>query len=69
MNPRTHLIADEITRVVQINHTTINGLTYGDLIFRIHQGRLVEVIASEVLKLSNGIQLCPLTLKDDARKP
>jgi hypothetical protein len=58
-------LADEITRLIEINRTTINGLTYGDLIFRAHQGRLVEVIASETLKLAAGAQLCPLLLKKD----
>ena len=55
-------LADEISHLVEINRTTINGLNYGDVIFRIHQGRLVEVIASETLKLSAGTQLCPLSL-------
>jgi hypothetical protein len=60
----TRKLADEILRLVEINRTTINGLTYGDVIFRIHQGRLVEVIVSETLKLSAAIQLCPLSLKE-----
>jgi hypothetical protein len=57
-------LADEVIRLVEINRTTINGLTYGDVIFRIHQGRLIEVTAAETLKLSAGIQLCPLSLRE-----
>lgn len=64
MSQPTSKLADEILRLVEINRTTINGLTYGDVIFRIHQGRLVEVIVSETLKLSAAIQLCPLSLKE-----
>lgn len=56
-------LSDEIIRLVEINRTTINALNYGDVVFRIHQGRLVEVIASETLKLSAGIQLSPLSLQ------
>lgn len=63
MSQVTSKLADEIVRLVEINRTTINGLTYGEVIFKIHQGRLVEVIASETLKLSAGIQLCPLSLR------
>ena len=68
MSQPTSKLADEITRLVEINRTTINGLNYGDVIFRIHQGRLVEVVASETLKLSAGTQLCPLVLKPDPNK-
>ena len=60
-------LADEISRLVEINRTTINGLNYGDVTFRIHHGRLVEVIASETLKLSAGAQLCPLVLKIESK--
>jgi len=65
MSQPTSKLADEIIRLVEINRTTINGLTYGDVVFRIHQGRLVEVTAAETLKLSAGTQLCPLLLKMD----
>ena len=60
-------LADEIIRLAEINRTTINGLNYGDVIFRIHHGRLVEVIASETLKLSAGAQLFPLLLKIESK--
>jgi hypothetical protein len=67
MNQPTNKLADEIIRLVEINRTTINALNYGDVIFRIHQGRLVEVGASETLKLSAGTQLCPLVLKAESK--
>jgi hypothetical protein len=63
MNQPTNKLADEIIRLVEINRTTINALNYGDVIFRIHQGRIVEMTAVETLKLSVGSQLCPLVLK------
>jgi hypothetical protein len=66
MNQPTNKLVDEIIRLVEINRTTINALNYGDVIFRIHQGRLVEVGASETLKLSSGTQLCPLVLKAES---
>ncbi len=67
MSQPTNKLADEIVRLVEINRTTINALNYGDVIFRIHQGRLVEVTASETLKLSAGMQLCPLGLKNETK--
>ena len=67
MSQPTNKLADEFIRLVEINHTTINALNYGDVIFRIHQGRLVEVIASETLKLSAGMQMCPLLLKKETK--
>jgi hypothetical protein len=65
MHQTSHPLADEMIRLVQINRTTINGLTYGDVIFKIHQGRIVEVTAAETLKLSAGAQLCPLFLRSE----
>jgi len=67
MSPSGRTLADEIVRLVEINRTTINGLTYGDVIFKIHQGRIVEVTAAETLKLSAGMQLCPLVLKNGTK--
>ena len=64
MNQPTNKLADEIIRLVEINRTTINALNYGDLVFRIHQGRLVEVGASETLKLSAGATLGIKSLRD-----
>lgn len=66
MSQPTSKLADEIIRLVEINRTTINGLTYGDVSFKIHQGRIVEVTAAETLKLSVSVQLCPLLLKNNA---
>ncbi|MBI5304109.1 MAG: hypothetical protein HY868_18385 [Chloroflexi bacterium] len=68
MSQPTNKLADEIVRLVEINRTTINALNYGDVIFRIHQGRIVEVTAAETLKLSAGTQLCPLLLKNGMGK-
>ena len=67
MSQPTNKLADEIIRLVEINRTMINALNYGNVIFRIHQGRLVEVGASETLKLSAGTQLCPLVLKSESK--
>ncbi len=61
-------LVDEIIRLVEINRTTINGLAYGEVVFRIHQGRIVEVAATETLRLSAGVQLCPLLLKNEEAK-
>jgi hypothetical protein len=60
-------LADEVIRLVEINRRTINGLTYGDVIFKIHQGRIVEVTAAETLKLSAGMYLCPLHLESETQ--
>ena len=65
MSPSGRTLADEMTRLIEINRTTINGLTYGDVIFRTHQGRLVEVMVSATLKLSAGTQIGPLGLKSE----
>jgi len=64
----TSKLADEIIRLIEINRTTINALNYGDVIFKIHQGRIVEVTAAETLKLSAGARLCPLSLKSEDLK-
>ncbi len=65
MSPPAPSLADEVIRLVEINRTTINGLAYGEVIFRIHRGRLVAVSAAETLQLSAGVQLCPLSLKSE----
>ena len=65
MSQTTNKLAEEIIRLVEINRTTINGLAYGEVIFRIHQGRLVAIAAAETLQLSASVQLCPLSLKSD----
>ncbi len=62
MNSSGRTLADEIIRVVQVNRTTINGLTYGEVVFRTHQGQLIEVTSAETLKRSTGSQICPLHL-------
>jgi hypothetical protein len=67
MSQTGRTLADEIVRLIEINRTTINGLTYGDVIFKIHQGRIVEVTAAETLKLSAGMYLCPLRLKSETQ--
>jgi len=67
MNQTIRTLADEVIRLVEINRTVINGLTYGDVIFKIHQGRIVEMTAAETLKLSAGMQLCPLALKNGTK--
>lgn len=63
MNQPGQTLADEIIRVVQINRTTLNGLDHGEIIFRVHQGHLVEVTTSETLRLSTRSQLSPINLK------
>jgi hypothetical protein len=68
MSQSARTLADEVMRLVEINRTTINGLTYGDVIFKIHQGRIVEVTAAETLKLSAGTQLIPLSLRNTEAK-
>ncbi len=65
MSPSAPSLAAEIIRLVEINRTTINGLAYGEVIFKIHRGRLVAVAASETMQLSVGVQLSPLSLKSE----
>ncbi len=65
MKQPTSKLAEEIIRLVEINRTTLNGLAYGEVIFKIHQGRLVAVSVAETLQLSAGIRLCPLSLECD----
>ncbi len=67
MSQAVHTLADEIIRIVQINRRTINGLAYGELIFRTHQGRLVKVTVAETLELSTGVQLSPLHLDAESK--
>lgn len=64
MNQLEHALAEEIIRVVQINRTTINGLDHGEIVFRVHQGHLVEVTTSETLRLSTRSQFSPISLKE-----
>ncbi len=58
-------LADELIRIIEINRTVINGLTFGEIIFKSYRGHLVEVTAMETLKMAAGAQLCPLVLKED----
>ncbi len=61
-------LADELIRIIEINRTIINGLTFGEVIFRSHRAHLVEVTATETLKMATGAQLCPLSLKREESK-
>jgi hypothetical protein len=61
-------LSDEIIRMVTINKSVINGLRQGYILFRSHQGRLVEVTSSETLRLSSGVQLSSLKLTSDEAK-
>lgn len=63
MNQSSQTLADEIIRLVQINRTTLNGLDHGEIIFRVHQGHIVEVTTTETLRLSTRSQISPITLK------
>ncbi len=65
MSASSPKLADELIRIIEINRTVINGLTFGEIIFRSHQGRLFEVTAMETLKMAAGAQLCPLGLKKE----
>lgn len=65
MSQTGRTLADEVIRLVEINRTTINGLTYGDVIFKIHQGRIVEVTVVETLKISTGSMLHAVALKTE----
>jgi hypothetical protein len=62
-------LADEIVRIVQINRVRINGLEYGQVVFKAHKGRLVEVTASETMQLSAGSTLRVTSLDPDGSKP
>lgn len=63
MQPAKRNLADEIIRLVEMNRAAINALEYGEISFRAHQSRLIEVTAAKTLKLSAGLQLCLLPLK------
>ncbi len=58
-------LADQIIELVTINRTVINGLGQGYILFRSHQGRLVDITASNTLRLSSGVQLVHLHLKSE----
>ena len=61
-------MADEIIHIVQVNRTTINALDYGEISFRAHQSHLIEVTTAKTLKLSAGVQLSLLPLKNPERE-
>lgn len=63
MQPGKSNLADEMIRMVEINRAEIDKLDYGQIIFRAHQGHLIEATAATTLKLSAGVQLTFLTLK------
>ncbi len=63
MQPGKCSLADEMIRMIEFNRAEIDKLDYGQIIFRAHQGRLIEVTAAKTLKLSAGVQLTFLTLK------
>ena len=68
MQQTGNTLADEIIRIIQINRSAINALDYGEVSFRAHQGHLIEVTAARTVKLSAGLQLCLLPLKNDDYK-
>lgn len=65
MQQQNRTFADEIIRMVEMNRTAINGLDYGEVSFRAHQGHLIEVSAGRTLKLSAGLQISLLPLKEE----
>ncbi len=65
MTPPVKSLADQIIDLVMINRSVINGLEQGYILFRSHQGRLVEVTAANTLRLSSGVQLTRLHLKSE----
>ena len=56
-------LSDQIVRMVEINRKAINSMDYGEVIFRSHQGRLIEITATKTLKLSAGFQIHVPSLK------
>jgi hypothetical protein len=65
MSSTNRTLADDILCLIELNRTTINGLDCGEIVFKAHRGRLVEVVTSEALRLSAGNSLHSLELKVD----
>lgn len=65
MSQKAGSFADEVIRFVTINKSVINALGEGYILFKSHQGRLVDVVSHESLSISKGVQLTPLRLKVD----
>ncbi len=65
MSTANELLADEIIRIVQINRSAINGLDYGEVRFRVHQGHLVEITAGKTVKLTATYRLQFVPLKSE----
>ena len=56
-------LTDEIIRLVEINRARIDALQFGEMVFRVHQGRLIELGATESVRISAGTQLKVPALK------
>ncbi len=64
MQQTMNTLADEIIRMVEANRSAINALDYGEISFRAHQGRLVEMTGAKTVKLTASLELKFLPLKD-----
>ena len=57
-------LTDEIMLVLEINRAKFDTLEFGEIVFRVHKGRLKEFGASETLRIDAGVQLSPVPLKN-----
>ena len=67
MQSSNRTLADDMLFLIELNRMTINGLDCGEIIFKAHRGRLVEVTTSETLRLSSGNALHPVALKAESK--
>ena len=57
-------LTDEIMLVLEVNRAKFDALEFGEIVFRVHKGRLKEFGASETLRMEAGVQLSPVPLKN-----
>ncbi len=58
-------LTDEIMLVLEINRAKFDALEFGEIVFRVHKGRLKEFGASETMRMDAGVQLSPHSLKNE----
>ncbi len=63
MDQSSPRLTDEIILLLEINRAKFDALEFGEIVFRVHKGKLREFGALETMRVEAGVQLSPLSLK------
>ncbi len=64
MDQSSPRLTDEIILLLEINRAKFDALEFGEIVFRVHKGKLREFGALETMRVEAGVQLSPLSLRN-----